>query len=320
MTRERGAEAPRLTVPRCALQLLAGVHREFDVADEGPDLSWGRLDVDLGHHAEPVLEVDAPVLGRAGLCEAPSIEVGDLLGRTSGGGLEFGALRVGDRKGHDRGDAVGDAEDAGELVDTRVEQGCPRAAEAARTQCEVEAPRGLDHRVEQAGTARVVVDAPDRRDDERRRLGEILHQVGARAEDLLLAVATALEAIGHIDHELAVAGVDLAELALGGLVLDHDPPATCVVAATRCLLGQVDAIEDHAVWYVAIEVESLAYRAGRGEEAVDLVEIETGVVVAVGGHRDSILHQPWWARAALAKSRRSARSSSVSTSRSTACI
>ena len=118
------------------------------------------------------------------------------------------------------------------------------------------------------------MNAPDRAHDEHRSLGEILHQVGAGVDDLLLAVPGALEPLAGIDEQGAHLGIQTAEFVPEMLVADHHPASAGVVAARGCLLGEIDALEDQLIAHRPIEVKSLANRSGGGEEAIDLIQIE----------------------------------------------
>ena len=105
---------------------------------------------------------------------------------------------------------------------------------------------------------------------------------------MLFGVAGAVEPPAGVDEDGAHFGVQLAELVLEFLVADHDPAAAGIVAARRRLLREVDALEDELVTDPAVEVEPLAHGPGGGEQAIHLVEIETGLGGAFSGIR--ILH------------------------------
>ena len=67
----------------------------------------------------------------------------------------------------------------------------------------------------------------------------------------------------------AVVAVQLAELVLDPLVAHDDPSPAAEVAAGRCLLGEVDAVEQQLVVDRALEVEPPADRACRRQHLVD---------------------------------------------------
>ena len=71
--------------------------------------------------------------------------------------------------------------------------------------------------------------------------------------------------------------VELAELVLDPLVADDDPSPAAEVAAGRCLLGEVDAVEQQLVVDRPLEVEPPAHRSCRGEHLVDLGDVEAHV-------------------------------------------
>ena len=165
--------------------------------------------------------------------------------------------------------------------------GDPRGAEPAGAQGEAEAPRRLDDGVEQAGPAAAVVAADDRRDDDGGHLGEVLGEVRGRCHHLLAGVAGAPQPLGGGGHERQRRlAVELAELVLDRLVADDDPAAAAEVAAGRCLLGEVDAVEQQLVVDRSLEVEPPAHRTGRRQHLVDLgeVEVHAGTLLEPGRH------------------------------------
>ncbi len=207
--------------------------------------------------------------------QAEAVEVGDRPGRVPRGALEVGALRVGDREHDDLGHVFRDAKDLLDL--RRVLQRCrhPSGAEPAGTQGEAEAPGRLDHGVEQAGPPAAVVAADDGRDDDGGDLGEMFGEVRRGCHHLLAGMAGALQPFGSGGHERQRRlAIELAELVLDPLLADDDPSPAAQVAAGRCLLGDVDAVEQQLVVDRSLQVEPPANRAGGGEHLVDLGDIE----------------------------------------------
>ena len=108
-----------------------------------------------------------------------------------------------------------------------------------------------------------------------RNLGEMLGEVRRRGHHLLAGMAGALKPLRGGGHERQRGlAVELAELVLDPLVAHDDPSPGTEVATGRCLLGEVDAIEQQLVVDRALEVEPPAYCSCRGEHLVDLGDVE----------------------------------------------
>src|SRR5437764_4349847 len=86
-----------------------------------------------------------------GLPLLPGVEVGDLLDRLPGGGLEVLARVVRDREQRDLGDRLGDGEEGSRLLLEGQMEGGPRRAQAPASQGEHEAPRRRQDRAVEAG-------------------------------------------------------------------------------------------------------------------------------------------------------------------------
>ena len=210
--------------------------------------------------------------------QAEAVEVGDRPGGVARGALEVGALRVGDREQDDLGHVFRDAEDLLDLRRVLQRGGHPGGAEPAGAQGEAEAPGRLDDGVEQAGPPAAVVAADDGRDDDGGDLGEMFGEVRRGCHHLLAGMAGALEPFGGGGHERQRGlAVELAELVLDPLLAHDDPSPAAEVAAGRCLLGEVDAVEQQLVVDRALEVEPPAHRSCRGEHLVDLGDVEAHV-------------------------------------------
>src|SRR5829696_1868773 len=91
----------------------------------------------------------------------------------------------------------------------------------------------------------------------------------------LAGMAGALQPFGSGGHERQRGlPIQLAELVLHPLIAHDDPSPAAEVATGRCLLGEVDAVEQELVVDRPFGVEPAANRARRGEHLVDLGDVE----------------------------------------------
>ncbi len=94
---------------------------------------------------------------------------------------------------------------------------------------------------------------------------------------MLFGVTCAVEAPTGVDEDGADLGVQTPERVLRFLVPNHDPATAGIVSAGGRLLGEVDALEDELIADPAIQVEPFAHGPCGREQAVHLIEIESGL-------------------------------------------
>ena len=203
----------------------------------GPDVTGWRVDVDLDGYTWPV-RVDWGPLGGMDGGTAPAFEPGDLPGRPAGRRGELVAHRVGHWEQHHLGDPGRDAEQFTNPVGGPKMQGGPGTAQATRTQSQAEAPRGLDHRVEQARPPAAVVFTVDRHQHKGRYLMEVLGQIRRGDHGAFVVVTGPGESRSCVlQKSTADLAVQVSDPSLGLRVTDDDPPSAGLVTARGGLLG-----------------------------------------------------------------------------------